>query len=179
MINKDIIKVSKEEDRQIFYNFVLTIPPFMAFLSVVFWFFWSRQGSSIFIFGMFDVLVITVASFRMIRGLTYDKAMCYVREYFQYDKERVEQDGKQYVLKKPTGPNLRSTIFETIDCLWCVGLWLTTFVIFMYYISPYTRFVVLVFAAAAVASIFQVFAKWLGAIGERTELETDALEGKK
>lgn len=105
-----------------------------------------------------DIALISLASFRIIRLVTYDKIFAFVREWFLVTSE----DG---TVNKPAG-GPRRTIAELIECVWCTGLWAAFVSTFLYFASDITRFFVIVLAIAAVATVLQNISQMITRIGQ-------------
>lgn len=117
---------------------------------------------------LFDLTLITLASWRLIRLFLYDSVMRWFREQF-YDVKKV---GKGYTLEKPkTGP--RRTLADLLSCPWCFGLWASASVTFFYLLSPYAYFFVLFLAIGAVASFLQILANMIGWQAEKNQREIE------
>ena len=98
---------------------------------------------------VFEFLIISVATFRFIRLLTYDKIMIFLRDFF--NKER----------------GIRRTIHELLICPWCTGIWAALFVITIYFLVPLGNIFILIIAIAGVGSFIQSLANMMGKIGNK------------
>ena len=105
-----------------------------------------------------DVALLSLATFRLIRLMSFDKILAFVRNWFLD-----EQDDGTY--KKPKG-GPRRTIAELVECPWCTGIWATLFASILYFSSDIGRFAVILLAVAAVGSFFQVFSAMIGRLGK-------------
>ncbi len=115
-----------------------------------------------------DYLLITLASWRLTRLFVYDAITKFIREQF-WDVKKV---GKGYQLEKPlTGP--RRTLADLFDCPWCFGVWAAAVVIFLYLITPYAVFPVLLLAVGAVATFLQLLANLVGNRAEQLKRENE------
>lgn len=113
-----------------------------------------------------DFVLISLATWRLIRLFVYDTMTKWIREQF-YD---VKQVGKKFTLVKPaTGP--RRTLADLFSCPWCFGLWASASVTFFYLITPYAYFFVLFLALAAVASFLQILTTMIGGHAEKIQSE--------
>ena len=97
----------------------------------------------------FEFLIISAATFRLIRFLTYDKIMIFLRDFF--DKER----------------GIRRTIHEILICPWCTGIWVGLFAITLYFLVPLGNIIILIIAIAGVGSFIQSLANMIGRIGNK------------
>lgn len=109
-----------------------------------------------------DFVLISLATFRMIRLFVYDAVTKFFREQF-YDAKKV---GKDVFLQKPaSGP--RRTLADLISCPWCFGAWAAMMVIFFYAFTSYAYFPVVLLAIAGVATFLQLLANMIGWRAER------------
>jgi hypothetical protein len=113
-----------------------------------------------------DYVLLTLATWRMVRLFVYDAIMKWFREQF-YDVVKV---GRGLELVKPkTGP--RRTLADLLSCPWCFGVWAAAMVIFFYLITPYAVFPVVLLALSAVASFLQILANLVGHKAEQLKNE--------
>lgn len=117
-----------------------------------------------------DILLITLATFRVIRLFVYDKITGFIRDQF-YDYVPVE--GGEVMMKPEKGP--RRTLADLIGCPWCFGLWAAASVTFFYFLSPYTFYLVLFLAIAAVATFLQLLTNMVGWKAEQLKKEVENL----
>ncbi len=115
-----------------------------------------------------DYVLVTLASWRLTRLFVSDAITKFFREQF-WDVVKV---GKGLSLEKPkVGP--RRTLADLLSCVWCVGLWMSSTVIFFYLLTPYAIFPVAMLAVAAVASFLQIFANLVGHKAEQAKIEIE------
>lgn len=118
-------------------------------------------------FTPFDIVLLSLAAFRLIRLFVYDAITKFFREQF-YDAKKV---GKNIVLQKPeTGP--RRTLADLLSCPWCFGMWAGATVVFFYLLAPYTHFFIVVLAISGVASFLQLLSNLVGHKAEQLKQET-------
>ena len=103
----------------------------------------------------FDIIIMTLATFRIIRLITFDKIFGFARAMFM----DIQPDGTE--TKPPSG--FRRAIAELMECQWCTGVWAGLFVIIVYMITPIGRFAALILAISALASFMQVISRRIGA----------------
>ena len=103
----------------------------------------------------FDVIMISLATFRLIRMIVFDKIFSFAR-MIVFDIE----DGEY---AKPKG-GFKRALAELIECLWCMGVWAGLAATALYYIAPAGRFFVIVLAVSAVGSMLQVASRAIGKI---------------
>jgi hypothetical protein len=88
---------------------------------------------------VFDFVILSLATFRLIRLFVYDSVTSHVREYLG----RYEH-----------GP--RKELSMLINCPWCVGIWMAFFTSFIYFLTPLSWYFILLLALAGVGSALQV-----------------------
>ena len=106
----------------------------------------------------FDFILLSLATFRLIRLFVYDKVSLFVREYFADEK---------------SGP--KKTIGDLLGCPWCFGVWAGTLLVFFYYVMPMAWFVILILAVSGVASFIQIL---INMIGWRAEQLKNEVQGR-
>ena len=115
-----------------------------------------------------DYLLVTLASWRVVRLFVYDAITKFFREQF-FD---VQKSGRGFVLEKPkTGP--RRTIADLLSCPWCFGVWASAMVLFFYLLTPYAIFPVALLAISAVATFLQLLANLVGHNAERAKKQNE------
>ncbi len=100
---------------------------------------------------VFDFVIISLASFRMIRLFVYDSMTKFFREQF-YDA-KVTKTGKVTLYIPKGGP--RRTLVDLMNCPWCFGVWASTIVLFFYLLTPWAFFPILILAVSGVATSLQ------------------------
>ena len=136
---------SKEQN---FWNIIFSI----VFVLLVFYISYKiieRNPNLITEISFFEFLIISVATFRLARLLTYDKIMFFLRDFF--DKKR----------------GIRRTIHELLTCPWCTGIWAALFVITLYLLVPLGNIFILIIAIAGVGSFIQSLANMMGRVGKK------------
>jgi len=115
---------------------------------------------------LFDLLIITLASWRLTRLVVYDAITKFFREQF-FDVVKVEGG---YILEKPkTGP--RRTLNELLSCPWCFGVWAAAMITFFYLFTEWSLYPVYLLAVAAVATFMQLVANTVGHQAEKLKRE--------
>lgn len=172
-----MIKQSYAEHKQIYLNFAVPGTLFVITAIVLITILRIVNGGLPTDITLTDGLILALASFRMIRGGTFDKLTRYLREIFKYQKRFVTEDGKLYVIKTET-PNgtWRRAINETIECVWCLGFWTTLISLFLYYISPATYIIILLFAVSGVATAVQLLVSLIATKYEEIDMKNDMTE---
>lgn len=111
-----------------------------------------------------DFLLIVLATFRLIRLVSYDIITAFIRDYL----------GK---FEKGT---FLGTLGALVNCPWCSGLWFAFFVTFFYFAHPLSWFLIVILAIAGVASLFQLTANllgWSAELKKRTVLGSEVKTG--
>lgn len=115
-----------------------------------------------------DYVLVTLASWRLVRLFINDSITKFFREQF-WDLEKV---GRGYELVKPkTGP--RRTVADLLSCPWCFGIWSAATIIFFYLITPYAVFPITILAIGAVATFLQILSSLIGNKAELLKKENE------
>lgn len=117
---------------------------------------------------LIDFLLITLASWRLVRLFVYDSMTKLIREQF-YDAHKT-RSGVELV-KPDSGP--RRTLIDLFSCPWCFGLWSASMVTFFYLLTPLAAIPTLILAVAAVASYLQILANLTGHTAEQAKQKSD------
>lgn len=105
----------------------------------------------------FDLTLMALAIFRLIRLTSYDVITKFIRDA---------------VAPAPHNSFL-GTFSQLLNCPWCTGLWFSFFVVFAYFATPVAYPIILILALAGVASVFQIFGNLIGwyAEGKKREVQ--------
>lgn len=115
-----------------------------------------------------DYVLMTLATWRVTRLFVYDAITKFFREQF-WDIVKV---GKGYELEKPKfGP--RRTLADLLSCPWCFSMWAAAMVMFIYLISPYGVYLVILLALSAVAALLQIVSNLIGHKAEIAKRENE------
>lgn len=117
---------------------------------------------------LFDLILITLATWRLIRLFVYDNVTKWLREQF-WNATRTK--GGVLLEKPKTGP--RRTLADLLSCPWCVGLWAAATVTFFYLLTPLALYPVFFLAIAAVASYLQLLANLTGHAAENLKQKSE------
>lgn len=121
---------------------------------------------------VFDLILITLATFRLTRLFVYDKITRFLRDMFQHVEETYSQEGVTYVTKveRTSGP-LR-TAYELLICPWCFSIWAALFVTYGYFLSKELLWLpILILAISGVATAVQILVNMIGWAAENKKLE--------
>ncbi len=108
---------------------------------------------------VFDFLLLAFAVFRLIRLFAYDKITQFIRDFFSIWE---------------SGPF--KTISDLMGCPWCLGIWASLGLVFLYYAAAFGWYIILVLAVAGCASFFQVLSNmigWRAEVMKKSVLERD------
>jgi len=105
---------------------------------------------------VFDLVLLSLATFRLIRLFVYDAVTLFIREYV------ANAQGGAGHLK------------HILGCPWCFGVWAGTLVVFFYYVMPMAWFVFLILAISGVASFIQVLINMIGWKAELGKMEAQS-----
>ncbi|MES2225994.1 MAG: DUF1360 domain-containing protein [Patescibacteria group bacterium] len=106
-----------------------------------------------------DMVLIALATFRLVRLFTYDHITKFIRDWFVGASEG----------------SLGQTLGALLACPWCTGLWFGFVMVFFYFASIYSWPVILILSVASVASLLQVLANWIGWSAEAKKMEVQNL----
>ncbi|HVZ76328.1 MAG TPA: DUF1360 domain-containing protein [Candidatus Paceibacterota bacterium] len=167
------IIVRPKEDQN-FWNFVFSIF-FIIVLAGALWLMQYVRGGYLTSVPPFDFLIMALAAFRITRLIVYDKIARWFRELFVMRRE-VERNGKTYVEIHPYPRGFRHTIYDLLQCPWCIGIWAGLIVIVCYFIFVWAWSVILFLAIAGVGTLLQLWANQLGWKAELLKLEAQEKE---
>ncbi len=114
----------------------------------------------------YDLFILALSSFRLIRLFTYDQIMRVVRDIFIDKKEVVGEDGQVILIRTKPLHGFKRSISDLLGCPWCMGIWVSYFTVLLYFAFPPIRYFALVLALAGLGSGLQIF---MNMIGARTE----------
>jgi hypothetical protein len=124
----------------------------------------------------FDAVLIVLAAFRITRLVVYDKISRFFREWF-VQKQEVVRDDEVWVEIVPYARGFRASVYELLNCPWCIGMWSALIVIFCYYAFSWSWYLILLLAIAGASSFVQIVAN---AVGWKAEnLKADSLLKEK
>ena len=152
---------------QYFWNFVFSLF-FMALVVMGIVALDSDTARSFTSLTLVDYMLMSLASWRLIRLFIYDTVTKFVREQF-YDATKVKGG---IMLEKPTrGP--RRTLADLFSCPWCFGVWATALGVFCYMSFSWAVFPVAFLALSAVASFLQILSNLIGHKAEQLKNQNE------
>lgn len=106
---------------------------------------------------VYDILLLSLATFRLTRLFVYDGIMKFFREMFW----NAEQMNGEVIFTKPIrGP--RRTLADLTSCLWCFGMWNAATITFFYMLTPWAYLPVVVLSIAGIGSFFMLVSNMVG-----------------
>jgi len=116
----------------------------------------------------FDFVIMTLATWRLIRLFIYDAITKFFREQF-WDAKKTKSG---YVLEKPkSGP--RRTLADLFSCPWCFGAWSGAVVVFLYLLTPLALYPLIFLAISAVATFLQILTNMVGHRAEQLKNQNE------
>lgn len=159
-----------QKDDQDFWNIVYSIF-FLLFCLLLVKILLIVRGSLPTSISVFDLILIILATFRLVRLFVYDKITRFLRDLFFQANEAYTEEGVTYFSKKERMQGPLRTMYELLTCPWCFSVWAAMVVTFFYFLSPYAWLPILVLAVSGVASLVQVFANMIGWSAENSKLK--------
>lgn len=137
-----------------FWNIVFSL--FFAGLVVSGFVFLAGEGRLLADIPVLDLVLMALATFRLVRLFTYDHITAFLREWLG-----VSRPG-----------TFLGTVNDLLRCPWCTGVWFSFLGYFGYCFSRGAVMpLILMLAIAALASFFQIFANLVGWNAEDKKLD--------
>jgi hypothetical protein len=105
----------------------------------------------------FDVAILALANFRLVRLFIYDNITLFLREWFMDLEER--GGVYEYVLSKNA---FKHTIYKLLICPWCFGVWSTFVSLFFFFTFPAFKIVFIGLAISGIASLLIILSNMIG-----------------
>lgn len=163
------MQIKRAKEDQNFWNFIFSIF-FIGVLMVAVYYMQELRGGYLVSVPPFDALVMSFAAFRITRLIVYDKIARWFRELFASRRE-YEEDGVTYVEVAPYPSGFRHTVYDLLNCPWCIGVWSALIVVFCYFVFAWAWSVIFFLALAGAGSLIQVVANAIGWRAENLKLE--------
>lgn len=125
--------------------------------------------------GVFEFVLLSLAVFRLTRLFVYDSVSQWIRDIFLDTKEETVA-GVVYVIRSKPQTGIRRLFTDLLGCPWCVGVWISLFAVFIYFMWPITWFFWLLLAVAGTSSFIQILANQVGWSAEYGKLSVKKLE---
>lgn len=118
----------------------------------------------------FDYVIMLLASWRLTRLFVYDSLTRFLREQFM----DVVKVGRGHRLETPkSGP--RRLLAELFACPWCMSIWTSTAVVFLYMLTAYAVFPLVLLGLSAVVAFLQIGTNLMGHNAERAKNQSELL----
>lgn len=103
-----------------------------------------------------DLVLLSLASFRITRLLVFDRITKFLRAPFFVEVEEINEDGEKELFYVPKKTLIRGFIGEMLSCFWCTGIWISMMVFLSFTLFPtITVPILLIFAIAGLAGILE------------------------
>ncbi len=103
----------------------------------------------------FDLLVISIATYRMMRLVVYDRIFKLFRDIF----------------KSFQGTGLGDSVSTIVTCPWCAGVWISLFNVVIFLLVPFGQLFIYVMGIAGVATFFQIGVNIMGLTAEEKQMD--------
>lgn len=105
---------------------------------------------------LLNLLILSLASFRLTRLLVFDKITEFVRVPFFNEIKEENVDGEIEVYYLPKEKGFKKFFGELLSCYWCTGIWASAGIVGISLLYPNLSFpFILIFAVAGFASILE------------------------
>ncbi|HEY4510964.1 MAG TPA: DUF1360 domain-containing protein [Candidatus Paceibacterota bacterium] len=111
---------------------------------------------------LFDVLLMSLAIFRVTRLVVYDRITAFLRDIFLRSRTVRDAEGREVVERVSYINGPLRTIHDLLDCPWCVGVWVALATLFSYLVFSFAWYVIFLLAIAGAGSFLQVFSNMIG-----------------
>lgn len=139
---------------------------FFVLLSLAMYFIFLKFAPNDLSLNVSDIVILTLANYRLIRLFIYDNITLFVREYFM-DLRIV--DGKYSYHNSVNAFKL--TMHKLLNCPWCFGVWTTFISAFFYFSFPSLKIIFILLAVAAVASFLILLSNLIGWSAEYKKIQ--------
>lgn len=143
---------------------------FIAVLAASVWAVHAVRGGYPVAVPFIDLVLMAFATLRVTRLVVYDKIARWFRELFARRRE-FDRDGVTYVEIVPYESGMRHTLWDLVQCPWCIGIWSALIVTVSYFMFPWAWLVIVFLALAGASSLLQVAANGMGWWAENLKAE--------
>jgi len=103
-----------------------------------------------------ELIIISLASFRLTRLIVFDKITEFIRAPFFEEEVEVNDKGEEEVFYVPKKGLIKGFIGELISCYWCTGIWSSVGLCLFYLLWPSIAGpVLIILAVAGIAAIIE------------------------
>jgi hypothetical protein len=163
------ISTHRPHEDQNFWNFLFSVFFILVLVGALFAMRALRGGFLISV-PPFDALLMALATFRVTRLIVYDKIARWFRELF-VQKKVYEKNGEKWVEVVPYTHGFRHTVYDLLQCPWCIGIWAGLIVMFFYFVFSWAWSVIFFLALAGVGTLLQIWANQMGWKAENLKLD--------
>lgn len=103
----------------------------------------------------FDIIIISIGTFRITRMLVYDKVFKFFRDW----------------IRSLAHISIFNSVKEILSCPWCAGVWAAWFAFAIYFLLPYGNILVFLFAISAIGTFLQFVTNLIGIKAKETQDE--------
>lgn len=121
---------------------------------------------------VFDLILVSLAAFRLTRLFVYDHITQFFRDWFLDKEIYIDERGASVITRTPPLHGPRQTAHVLLGCPWCFGMWAGLLVPFFYFLTPYAWFFILVLAVSGVATFIQLLSNLVGWNAEYKKQQT-------
>lgn len=113
-------------------------------------------------FTFLELIIISLASFRLTRLIVFDKITEFVREPFFEEAVEMNEEGIEEIYYVPKKGRIKGFVGELLSCYWCTGVWSAIFICLSYLLWPQIATPCLfILAVAGLAAIIEtIIQKW-------------------
>jgi Protein of unknown function (DUF1360) len=105
---------------------------------------------------LLNLLILSLACFRLTRLFVFDKITEFIREPFFKEIKEKNEYGEIEVYYVPKEKGLKKFIGELLSCYWCTGIWASAGIVGLALLFPNWSFpFILILAVAGLASILE------------------------
>ncbi|MEH7073751.1 DUF1360 domain-containing protein [Neobacillus drentensis] len=103
-----------------------------------------------------QLLLLSLASFRLTRLLVFDKITEFIRNPFFMEIKEENEYGEMEIYYLPKEQGIKKFFGELLSCYWCTGIWTSTGIVCISLLYPVHSFpFILILAVAGFASIIE------------------------
>jgi hypothetical protein len=102
-----------------------------------------------------DMLIISIATYRMTRLVVYDRIFKLFRD----------------ILRSFQGTGIGDSLKTIVTCPWCAGVWISLFNVAVFYLVPYGVLFIYVMTIAGISTFLQIGVNILGLAAEERQMD--------
>lgn len=114
-----------------------------------------NRGMTISDIGILELVLITIATYRMTRLIVYDRIFKLVRD----------------IIRSFGGTGLGDSLKAIITCPWCAGVWISLFNVAIFYLVPFGDLFIYAMSIAGVATFLQLTANVVGLAADERQMD--------